>query len=746
MRSWGDSRSSRSRPLSTRADILPKDLLGKSITVKVELRSAGAYRYFNGYVTRFAQGGTVGRYSEYRMTVASWLWFLTRTADCRIFQEKTVPEIVKEVFADHSVAVFELGLTGTYGRREYCVQYRETDFDFVSRLMEEEGIYHYFDHQDGRHVLKLVDSYSGHKALENAASIAYYPPHQESHSDEEFIHDLTCIQGIQPGVVALDDYDFTKPKADLAVKAQARSRRTTARTTRSSTGRASTSRRGTASTTCGRASTSSTPSSSGVEAECNVREIAVGGLFNLTNAPRRDQDREYLIVGAPVRPARQRLRDRARGDLDLQLHVHRRCRAASSSAPPASLAGPPCRGRRPRSWSGPAARRSGPTSTAASRSSSTGTATARRTRTRCWIRVAQPWAGSHWGVISIPRIGQEVIVDFLEGDPDQPIISGRVYNADQMPPYALPANATQSGIKSRSSQGRRAGQLQRDPLRGQEGRGAALHPRREEPGHRGRERRDPLGRPRPQRRRSTTTRPRTSSTTAPRRWTTTRRSPFTANRTETVDKNETITIHQNRTETVDINETITIGANRTRSVGQSETGTVALQRTHTVGVNETITVGAAQEITVGAMQALTVGANQTESVGTNQSTTWAPTGSIDVSSARTVDTGRQRRDRGRSARAPTPGRQGRRAERRQELHIDAGDEIVITDRQASITMKKDGTIVIKGKDITIDGSEDQRESHEHHLGGSAKSVTKGSMVDVEASGVNTIKGGLVKIN
>ena len=111
--------------LSSRADIDPGGLLGKSVTVKLELLGGG-YRYFDGHVTRFTQGGMVGRYYQYRMTARPWLWFLTRTADCRIFQEKTVPEILKEIFADHAMAIFEDGLTGTYAKREYCVQYDES--------------------------------------------------------------------------------------------------------------------------------------------------------------------------------------------------------------------------------------------------------------------------------------------------------------------------------------------------------------------------------------------------------------------------------------------------------------------------------------------------------------------------------------------------------------------------------------------------------------------------------------------
>src|SRR5439155_5995679 len=126
--------------LSAKNDIDPDAILGKNVTVKLALPDDNT-RYFNGYVTRFSQGGHYGRYNRYHASVRSWLWFLTRTADCRIFQEMTVPDIVKKVFGDHSTADFKLELTGTYRKWNYCVQYRETDFNFVSRLMEEEGIF-----------------------------------------------------------------------------------------------------------------------------------------------------------------------------------------------------------------------------------------------------------------------------------------------------------------------------------------------------------------------------------------------------------------------------------------------------------------------------------------------------------------------------------------------------------------------------------------------------------------------------
>src|SRR5437867_2580456 len=149
--------------LSAKGDINLDDILGKNVTVKLALLDDKT-RYFNGYVTRFSQNGKYGRYHRYHAVVRPWLWFLTRTADCRIFQDITVPDIVKKVFGDHDTADFKFDLTATYRKWTYCVQYRETDFNFISRLMEEEGIYYFVKHTDGHDTVVLTDSYSGHSA------------------------------------------------------------------------------------------------------------------------------------------------------------------------------------------------------------------------------------------------------------------------------------------------------------------------------------------------------------------------------------------------------------------------------------------------------------------------------------------------------------------------------------------------------------------------------------------------------
>jgi type VI secretion system secreted protein VgrG len=457
--------------LSSQPEINPREILGKKVTVKMELKSGSAPREFNGLVTRFGQGGTVGRLHEYQLTVRPWLWFLTRTADCRIFQKKTAPEIVKEVLTDkeyRSISAFADGdplaaLTETskYPEREFCVQYRETDFNFVSRLLEEEGIYYFFVHKNGDAQLKLVDSLAGHSPLPETPTISYFPPHAQTRADEKYIRSWTFAQQIQPGFVALDDYDLKNPKANLLVTTgeveehelsdfevfdypgEYRNPDTVALEKILEQGDHYASAR----------VNELHAEFDRAEAECNVRDAAVGGLFTLKNAVRQDQDREYLIVAASYQ-----LLDNAYETSPIEQAGYD-CRMTLM---------PSARTFRPARVT-PEPRMDGPqTAVVVTHGDEDITCDEfGRIKVRfhwdrehkgkndenasCFIRVAQTWAGAKWGAIFLPRVGQEVLVDFLEGDPDQPIIIGSVYNADQMPPYDLPANKTQSGIKTRST-------------------------------------------------------------------------------------------------------------------------------------------------------------------------------------------------------------------------------------------------------------------------------------------------------
>ncbi|HHL18311.1 MAG TPA: type VI secretion system tip protein VgrG [Thiothrix sp.] len=437
--------------LSTNESINFEDLLGKNITIRLDIIEEGK-RYFNGFVTHFAQTLNEGNYAVYQMTVKPWLWFLTRTADCRVFQFMTVPDIVKQVFRDNGYSDFKERLDSSYHEWEYCVQYRETDFNFISRLLEQEGIYYYFEHTEGKHTLVLSDAYSSHDPLPDYKDIPFYPPDTTVVRDDEQVSSWYVAKQIESGQYALNDYDFERPKADLKVNATVSRSHTKANEEiydypgeyiQTSDGDQYARARIEALHTQYEQITGSG----------DVRGFASGYLFTLKEYPREDQNKEYLLIAVDHHATMDSYESGSAGGNSysnsfVAIDSKTPFRAARSTVKPtvqgtqtAVIVGPKgdeiytdkySRVKLQFHWD-----RYGKSDENSS----------------CWIRVSQLWAGKNWGGIHIPRIGQEVIVSFLEGDPDRPIITGRVYNADQMPPYDLPANKTQSGIKSRSSKG-----------------------------------------------------------------------------------------------------------------------------------------------------------------------------------------------------------------------------------------------------------------------------------------------------
>jgi type VI secretion system secreted protein VgrG len=309
----------------------------------------------------------------------------------------------------------------------------------------------------------------------------------------------------------------------------------------------------------------------------------------------------------------------------------------------------------------------------------------------CWIRVSSPWAGKGWGGVSTPRIGQEVIVDFLEGDPDQPIITGRVYNAEQTPPFGFPAGAVISGVKSNTHKGSGNNEMSLDDtagkervyIHGQYNMDTVIEHDQTSTIHNNRTDRVDVDD--------------SESVGNNQKW------DVGVNRDATIGANETLSVGGNRTKSVTGNESASISGSRDATVSGSETATVTMQRTHTVGINETISVGAAQEITVGAMQAITVGANQTTNVGVNQSNDIGGNQSTSTGKNLTTSVGADESRAIKGQRGTTVGKDDN-LKVTKNLVMDAGDSITIKTGSASITMKKDGTIQIKGKDIKIEAS------------------------------------------
>lgn len=441
---------------SEKTDIQITEVLGKNVTVRLEMPNKRGTRYFNGFVTRFGYIGTRGlRYGAYRATLSPWLWFLTRTADCRIFQNKKVPDIIKELFREQGFTDFKDMLSGSYREWEYCVQYRETDFNFVSRLMEQEGIYYYFTHDNGKHTLVLADGYSSHSKFAGYDQIPYFPPDIHDHRERDHLSEWLSFKQVQPGAYALNDFDFKAPRKNLrAVLNQPKSHALADFEMYDYPGEY---------VEPGDGNNYSKIRLQELLAQHEIAQgrgnaagLAVGYLFSLTQCPRDEQNREYLIVSATHRLESDEYESFSGGAISgkpylgeiVAIEAKQPYRAPRITPKPvvqgpqtAIVVGPKGEeiytdqyGRVKCQFHWDRYGKADPDSS-------------------CWIRVAQSWAGKKWGTLYLPRIGHEVIVDFLEGDPDQPIITGRVYNGVNMPPYTLPDNKTMSTLKSLSSKG-----------------------------------------------------------------------------------------------------------------------------------------------------------------------------------------------------------------------------------------------------------------------------------------------------
>jgi type VI secretion system secreted protein VgrG len=439
--------------LSLKRDIKFQDIVGQRVTVTMELPEGK--RHFDGYVTEFRYTGTEGQFASYQAMVKPWLWFLTRTADCRIFQKQTVPDIIKSVFGDNGMSDFKEKLSGTYREWEYCVQYRETDFNFISRLMEQEGIYYFFEHTQGQHMLVLADGLSAHDTFPGYETIPYFPPDPTAaFRERDHIQQVSVTQAIVPGKYAIKDFDWKKPKVDLATELEASRPHAypipnpeifdyPGEYSEVADGDAYVDKK----------LQELQSQHERVNAGGNARGMGAGYLFTLDAYPRDDLNKEYLIISVMHDIKSDALETSGGAGAEEFYYCQMEVMDSSQQYRSERITPKPVvQGPQTAIVVGPKGEeihcdeyarvivqfhwdRYGTNNQNSS----------------CWVRVSQAWAGKTWGAIHIPRIGQEVLVSFLEGDPDQPLITGRVYNADNMPPYGLPANKTQSGIKSRSS-------------------------------------------------------------------------------------------------------------------------------------------------------------------------------------------------------------------------------------------------------------------------------------------------------
>lgn len=659
--------------LSDKPDVASADLLRKPVHLTFEL-PGGQERVIHGLVNRFTQLGQRHPLSAYRVEIVPWLWFLSLSRDCKIFQNQSVPEILEDVFKSQGYSDFDIRLNRSYPKREYCVQYRETHFNFVSRLMEEEGLYYFFEHTEEKHTLVIADANTAVTPCIGQANVRVSV--QERDGDAIVTH-LMCEDAVHPATITLKEYDYLQPSlslqssidgdgagevydylgnytsvdegdryARLQLEAEEARRRMV---------RGSATCRG---FECGRRFKLSEHYRDDLNQEYMLLQVSHGGSvgdYLSSGAAPSEYGNEFVAIpySVPYRPVRATPKPSVGGTQtalvvgpsgeEVYVDSHARVKVQFY-------------------WD-----RYGKKNESSS----------------CWVRVAQPWAGKGYGTAHIPRIGNEVVVEFLDGDPNRPLIIGSVYNAEQTPPFDLPGAGIQLGIKSRSSKGG-GGHNEITVTDSKDGEQITIHGQydmsttvlHDQKTSVGNDRTDSVGND--------------------------ESIDVTNNRTRKVGNDETINIGNNRSKDVVADEKVSIGGNRSEKVGADESIEIGGSRSRNVLINDAISVGVAQEITVVGAQAITVGTQET-TVGRNQGARVGGDRSAQVMKNDSLNVGKK-------------------------LTIDAGDEIVIKTGKASITLKKDGTIAIVGKNgpISIDG----------------KDITvKGSgKIDVKASKNITMKG------
>ena len=614
--------------ISTKEDIDPKKLLRKAAVLKWKTpKDTG--RIVHGLIRSFRKVGRRDDLHLYSAEVVPWLWFLTLSQESRIHQGKSVIEIIELVFKDLGFSDFSIKTKASYPKREYCVQYRESHFNFVSRLMEEEGIFYYFEHTADKHTLVLAD---GNSALPEIMEGGGAFIQQNAADLEDVVTSLEVEDNVFSGKITLRSYDFLQPKLSLEASiGEGESEQYDYPGTYLSVEEGNRYAR------------------IRLEAEEATQKVITGGGNCRTFVPGHKAELKergkgtahklmllqvnHTMQGNAVRAWEQNEQLEYRNmfsgiPIDTPYRPPRRAPKSLVRGTQTALV---CTTKGEEIWSEKYGRikvqfywdRKG----------------AKDEKSSCWIRVATPWAGTGWGAVSIPRMGQEVVVDFLEGDPDRPLIIGSVYNDDHMPPYQLPANVTQSGIKSRSSkdgEGANFNEIRMEDKKGSEM--LYIHAEKD------------------------------------------KQEEVENDNTENVGNDESVAVGNDRERSVGGNETITIDGNRTESVGGNETISIEKNRTHEVTGNDSLSVDENRTVKVTKNDTTSVTKNASLAIGEN----WTVT--VTKDHKETVDKNYTLKAK--------------------EVMIEGTDQVEIKSGSASILLKKNGDITIKGGKINIKGSGD----------------------------------------
>lgn len=613
--------------ISENLEIKPDKIVGKSATVTLKNEQG---RKFNGFIKSFSLGGMLEHDKrQYRMTMVPWLWFLSRTNNHRIFQEKNTKDIVTQIFQDLGFNDFDFRAAGG-SPREYCVQHNESDLNFVSRLLEEEGIAYYFVHEDSKHKLVLVDQKNAYEDC-GETDVTYHSgtmsvPHISSW---EHVHQF------KKGMWSLADYNFKEPtkKLDPQRKTNSKFANNNKFEHYEYPGLYDFTK---GSDLVKIRLDAEEADRDVVNGQSDCSSFYAGGKFKLKEHPNAEEKGSYIIVGISHRAVDTYHFSGAQGSVEYSNEFA--CIPDSVHFRPALLHEKPyVPGPQSAIVTGPSGEeiyvdefgrikvqfywdREGKNDE----------------NTTCYIRVMQVWAGAQWGASFIPRIGHEVIVTFLDGDPDRPIITGTVYNGKNKPPFD---SKTKSGIRTRSTKkggASNCNELIFDDKKGDEQ--IFIHAEK--------------------------------------------------NMDTEVENDETLTVDHDRTKHIKHDEKYTIDNDRTKTIGNDQIEDIGRDKTTSVGKDHTESIGANMSITIDKNLSETVKADYTENVDKNKNSTIGKDLTEKVQGNH-----HEQVTKNYSVKA-------------KKIQLTAQDEISIKVGSASILMKKNGDITIKGKKINVKGSSD----------------------------------------
>ena len=620
-------------------DVIQKEAL-------LTISGAEADRHFHGIVRKFEHTGKSGQKFLYQAEIVPSLMLLSLKQDCRIYQDKDVAKIIADIFQKAGIAAdrYEFRLKNKDHLRKFCVQYRETDMDFVCRLLQEEGIFYFFEHSKDRHVMVFGDDTVNYKPIEGNQEVSFKPP-SGLNPEKESISYVDFSRRLRPGTYTHTNYNFKKPSVDLETRGKAKDEMQQKFEIYDYPGQYGLEDRG------NRLAKIHLEAGKALEEQTNGNStcprLVAGFTFKLEGHDFKAFNREYLLVGVSHSGQQPQTLEEQSGS------------GAGSSYSNTFLAIPSTVTYRPlRTIEKPFVRGMQTATVVGQKGEEIDTDKWGRVmvqfhwdrmgkndeKSSCWIRVGQMWGGVGWGAQFIPRVGDEVLVDFMEGDPDWPIIVGSVYNETNQPIYDLKNDKTQSGIKTRSyPDGPGFNELRFEDKKGKEHiylQGEKdwniliKNDKGQNVGHD------------------------EALSVANNRTKT-----VGANQSETIGANKEIQVGANHTETIGSNMSLSVGSNASVAVGGTKTESVALASAENVGGAKAVTVGGALAITVAGAMNTAVGLVQAEEVGLIKKTMVG-----------------------------------------KSYDITAGDSIKITCGKSMIEMAKDGTITISGVRLDITGS------------------------------------------